>query len=184
MHLSTPLRPSADKSRPEQRDVLQLLLASQERIRSFTALAIQLGHAQDASPSELSGTAARVIRYFTQQLPQHFEAEDFAVLPRLFTTTIPAEMMQHLWALKLQSVAIERTLDELVPLWSALRDAPERYAELAEPLARGGRQLLLLMEVHIHLEEQYLFPLVRACLPQEMLEELAAEVLRGRDLLN
>ena len=36
----------------------------------------------------------------------------------------------------------------------------------------------------MHLEERYLFPLVRACLPQEALEELAAEVLRGRELLN
>jgi len=184
MHLSPPLRPSADKSQTEQRDVLQLLLASQEHIRSFTALAIQLGHAQGASPLELSGTAARVVSYFTQRLPQHFEAEDTALLPRLFTTTIPAEMMEHLWALKLQHEAIEKTLDELVPLWLMLRDAPERYPELVERLARGGRQLLLLMEVHILLEEQYLFPLVRACLSQEALEELAAEVLRGRDLLN
>jgi iron-sulfur cluster repair protein YtfE (RIC family) len=161
-----------------------MLLASQEHIRRFTALAVQLGHAQDASPADISGTAARVFRYFTQRLPQHFEAEDFALLPRLFTTTISAEMMQHLWALKLQHVAIEQALGELTPMWLMLRDSPERYAELAEPLANGSRQLLLLMEVHIHLEEQYLFPLVRACLPPEALEELASEVLREQNLLN
>lgn len=164
--------------------MLQLLLASQEQIRRFTALALQLGHSHGASPAELSGTADRVARYFTQRLPRHFEAEDFALLPRLFTTTIPTEMMRHLWGLKLQHEAIEQALSELVPMWLSLRDSPARYPELSEALARGGRQLMLLMEVHIHLEEQYLFPLVRACLPQEALEELAAEVLRGRELLN
>jgi len=184
MHLSPPLRPSAAQSRTEQRDVLQLLLASQEHMRRFTALAIQLGHAHGASPAELSGTATRVIHYFTQRLPQHFAAEDSALLPRLFTTTIPAEMMQHLWGLELQHEAIEKTLGELVPLWLVLRDSPERYAELAEPLAKGGRQLMLMMDVHILLEEHYLFPLARTCLPQETLEELAAEVLQGRDLPN
>lgn len=184
MHFSPPLPPSADKSRTEQRDVLQLLLASQERIRHFTALALRLGHAQGATPAELSGTAARVARYFTQRLPQHFEAEDFALLPRLFTTTISPEMMRHLWGLKLQHEAIEQALRKLVPLWLTLRDSPERYGELAESLAQGSQQLMLLVEVHLHLEEQYLFPLVRTCLPPEALEELATEVLRGRDLLN
>jgi iron-sulfur cluster repair protein YtfE (RIC family) len=184
MHLSTPSHPAADKSRSEPKDVLQLLLASQEQIRRFTALALQLGQAHGASLTELSGTADRVARYFTQRMPRHFEAEDFALLPRLFTTTISAEMMRHLWGLKLQHEAIEQALGELVPLWLALRDSPERYAELAESLAHGGRQLMLLVEVHIHMEEQYLFPLVRACLPQEALQELAAEVLHGRDLLN
>jgi iron-sulfur cluster repair protein YtfE (RIC family) len=164
--------------------VLQLLLASQEHIRSFTALAIQLGHSQGASPAELSGTAARVARYFTQRLPLHFEAEDFALLPRLFTTPIPPEMMQHLWGLKLHHEAIEHALAELVPLWLMLRDSPERYGELAEPLAKGAQRLLLLMEMHIHLEEQYLFPLVRAFLSKEALAELATEVLSGRKLLN
>lgn len=184
MHFSPPSRPVADKSRSEPRDVLQLLLASQEQIRRFTALALQLGQAYGASPAELSGTADRVARYFTQRLPRHFEAEDFALLPRLFTTTISAEMMQHLWGLKLQHDAIEHALGELVPLWLSLRDSPERYAELAEPLAQGSRHLRMLVEVHMHLEEQYLFPLVRACLPQAALEELAVEVLHGRELLN
>lgn len=184
MHFSPPSRPVTDKSGSEPRDVLQLLRSSQEQIRRFTALALQLGRAPGASPGELSRAADRLAHYFTQQLPRHFEAEDFALLPRLFTTPISAEMMRHLWGLKLQHDSIEHALGELVPLWLSLRDSPERYAELAESLAQGGRQLMMLMEVHMHLEEQYLFPLVRECLPQAALEELAVEVLHGRDLLN
>lgn len=178
------MSPPADAPRTGQRDVLQMLLASQEHIRSFTALAVQLGHATDASLTELSGTAGRVARYFTQQLPLHFEAEDFALLPRLFTTTIPTEMMPHLWGLKLHHEAIEQALGELVPLWLMLRDSPERHGELAEALAKGGQRLLLLMEMHLHLEEQYLFPLVRAVLSKEVLTELATEVLSGKELPN
>ncbi|HYI00211.1 hemerythrin domain-containing protein [Hyalangium sp.] len=184
MRFSLPLSPSAAHASLEQLDVLQLLLESHDHIRRVAALAAQLGQAQDASPSYLSETAGRVLSYFTQGLPQHFEDEDCALLPRLFTTTISVEMMQRFQELERQHEGIELSLDQLAPLWLAVRNVPACYPTLAEPLAKLGRQLMIQLEVHLMQEEQYLFPLVRASFPQETLQELAVEMLRRRDRLN
>lgn len=184
MNTSPHPQSAAEKAPSKRRDVLQHLLDCHEDIRCFTALAVQLGHAQGASPSDISGTAARVVTYFTHRLPRHFADEDSFLLPRLFTTTIPLELMRHLRSLAWQHEEIEKSLNELVPLWRAVRDAPERYPELAEHLARGARQLMVLMEEHVVLEERYLFPLIRSCLPAGTLEDLAVELLSLRDRLN
>jgi hemerythrin-like domain-containing protein len=141
---------------------------------------VQLGHAQDAAPAELSLIAARVTRYFTLGLPQHIEDEDYTVLPCLFTTTLAPDQLQLLWELGHQHEEIEQLVERLVPLWATVRDTPQRYAELAEPLAKGGRQLLMLMEEHLTLEEQTLFPLIRSRFSQATLLKLATDIADRR----
>jgi iron-sulfur cluster repair protein YtfE (RIC family) len=156
------------------------MLEAHEDIRRFTAIAVQLGHALDSSLPELSEAAERVLHYFTRELPVHLLEEDEALLPRLFTTELPAEMFQHLWELERQHEAFELLLEELVPLWRAVRDTPGHYAQLVGRLARAGRRLMTMMEEHITLEERILFPFIRSHLSLHTREELAAELLFQR----
>jgi iron-sulfur cluster repair protein YtfE (RIC family) len=170
--------PSLAEARPPlKQDVLELMREAHEHIRSFTALAVQLGHAEDVPPARLSETASRLIRFFMLSLPRHFEDEDHVLVPRLFTTTLSLEMVEHLWAAGRQHEEIEQLVERLVPLWTAVRDTPEHYPELTERLATGGRNLMKLMEVHLMQEEQYLFPLIRSRLTREVLSELATRIL-------
>jgi iron-sulfur cluster repair protein YtfE (RIC family) len=171
---------TAAKPHHETKDILQLLLEGHSQLRCFTALAVQLGHAQGASPWELSEAACRVLRYFTHELPLHLEEEEQGLLPRLFTTQLSQELIQQLWELERQHEEFESRLQRLMPLWATVARSPERYPQLAERLAREGRQLLTVAEEHALMEEQVLFPFVRERFPPDVLVALATEVLQRR----
>jgi hemerythrin-like domain-containing protein len=177
-HLSSPTRS------PHTPDALQLLLEGHKHFRAFAALAAQLGKAEDKSPLELAEDASRVIRYFTLGLPLHIEDEDYALVPHLFATSLPPEMIKHLWELGRQHEELEQMVDELVPVWAAVRDTPERHPELAGRLLTQGRRLLALVEEHLHLEEQQLFPLIRERLSPETLAVIGQEILDRRGQLS
>jgi iron-sulfur cluster repair protein YtfE (RIC family) len=184
MSLSTHA-PSLTQPHPSQgRNALDLILEAHEKLRSFTALAVQLGHARDALPAKLSEAAARVERFFSVSLPRHFEDEDYVLVPRLFTTALSLELVQHLWEVGRQHEELEQLVQQLAPLWLAVRDTPQRYPEFAEPLATGGRQLMKLVEAHLLLEERLLFPLIRSRLTAETLAELASRILERRGQLS
>jgi hemerythrin-like domain-containing protein len=169
---------------PHTPDALQLLLESHKHIRTFAAQAAQLGQAQGQSPAQLSESASRIIRYFTLGLPLHIEDEDYALVPHLFATRLPTEMIKHLWEIGRQHEELEQLVDELVPSWAAVRDTPERHAELAHRLTVQGRRLLALVEDHLTLEEQQLFPLIRSRLTPETLAVLGQEILDRRGQLS
>ncbi len=175
-----PAPEATQASEPLVKDILQVLLEGHERIRRFTALAVQLAHAQDVSPAELSETAARVLHYFTVELPQHLEEEEQCLVPRLFAEPLPVELVDQLWAMETQHDACEQLLARLVPLWTRVRDTPRRYPELAERLARESHQLMTAMEEHVTMEERILFPFVRTCFSQATLVRLAEENLLRR----
>ena len=182
MHTSAHL-PSTNKAMHTP-DALQLLLDSHRHIRASAALAAQLGQTEGTSPSELAETASRVIRYFTLGLPMHIEDEDYALVPHLFATSLPEEMMRHLWELGRQHEELELMVDELLPLWAAVRDTPERHTELAGRLLVQGRRLQALLEDHLTLEEQQLFPLIRERLSPETLAVIGQEILDRRGQLS
>ncbi|MBN1209882.1 MAG: hemerythrin domain-containing protein [Myxococcaceae bacterium] len=171
---------TAEQSPGEKKDILQVLLEGHEELQSCTALAAQLGQLQDASPPALSSAASRLIHCFKLGMPAHIENEDRGLVPLLFTTSLSQDLIQLLWVMGRQHEELERLVDRLVPLWTALRDTPERYAELAGPLARTGRQLQALMEEHLSLEEQTLYPLARSRFSPARLMELAQELAHGR----
>jgi iron-sulfur cluster repair protein YtfE (RIC family) len=182
MHMSAHL-PTPTQT-PHTPDALQLLLDSHRHIRAAAALAAQLGQTRGSSPAELAETASRVIRYFTLGLPMHIEDEDYALVPHLFATRLPPEMMKHLWELGRQHEELEQRVDELLPLWAAVRDTPERHFELADRLLFQGRRLQALLEDHLTLEEQQLFPLIRERLSPELLSTLGQEMLDRRGQLS
>ncbi|HEX8706330.1 MAG TPA: hemerythrin domain-containing protein [Myxococcaceae bacterium] len=165
-------------------DALQLLLDSHRHIRASASLASQLGQARDRSSAELAETASRVIRYFTLGLPMHIEDEDYALVPHLFATSLPPEMMRHLWEMGRQHEELELMVDELLPLWATVRDTPERHPELADRLTMQGRKLQALLEDHLTLEEQQLFPLIRERLTPETLSVIGQEILDRRGQLS
>jgi hemerythrin-like domain-containing protein len=182
MHTSE-LTPSTTKA-SHTPDALQLLLESHKHIRTFAALAAQLGEPAGKSPAELAETASRVIRYFTLGLPLHVEDEDYALVPHLFATSLPPEMLKAMWEIGRQHEELELVVDELVPVWATLRDMPERHAELARHLRVEGARLQQLVEEHLTLEEQQLFPLIQERLSPETLAVIGQEILDRRGQLS
>ncbi len=166
-----------------RKEALELLLEAHEHLRHFAELATRLGHSRGVPPTELSQSASRIIRYFTLGLPLHLEDEDDSLLPHLLATAPPLEALQALWELSRQHEALERVVDELVPLWGTVRDRPEQHLALSEKLVVGGRRLQVLLEEHLSLEEQRLFPLARARLSEETLQRIAREILDRRGQL-
>jgi len=187
-HDSTAMQTSAHlpsaTAMPHTPDALQLLLEGHRHIRAAAALAVQLGQARDKTPAQLAETASRVLRYFTLGLPMHIEDEDYALVPHLFATSLPPEMMRHLWEMGRQHEELEQMVDELVPLWAAVRDTPERHAALADQLTRQGRQLQAQLEDHLTLEEQFLFPLIRERLEPQTLATIGQQMLDRRGQLS
>jgi hemerythrin-like domain-containing protein len=182
MHTSE-LTPTTTKAQHTP-DALQLLLESHKHIRTFASLAAQLGQAGDKPPAELAETASRVIRYFTLGLPLHVEDEDYALVPHLFATSLPPEMLKHMWEIGRQHEELELLVDELVPVWATVRDTPARHAEVATLLSAEGGRLLELVEEHLSLEEQQLFPLIRERLAPETLAVIGQEILERRGQLS
>lgn len=180
--LTTPSASTATAPSLPTADALQLLLDSHRQIRKFAAQAAQLGQSAGREATELSETASRVIRFFTLGLPLHAEDEDYSLAPRLFDITLPPEVIKALWDMGRQHEELEQLVDELVPAWATLRDTPERHRELAALLTLGGRQLVSMVEAHLAMEEQHLFPLIRERLDAETLATIAMEILdrRGR----
>lgn len=169
---------------PHTPDALQLLLEGHRHMRAAAALAVQLGQARDQTPEQLAETASRVLRYFTLALPMHIEDEDYALVPHLFATSLPAEMMRHLWEMGRQHEELEQLVDELVPLWAMVRDTPERHAAVADKLSRMGRQLQAQLEDHLTLEELHLFPLIRERLEPQALAAIGQQMLDRRGQLS
>lgn len=180
MNVPSPRRAPIRVLHPRTKDILQLLVEGHERLRGFTALAVQLGHSQGASALELSEAASRLVRYFTHELPLHLEEEEQGLLPRLFTTQLSDVRIDQLGELQRQHEEFEGCVQRLMPLWTTLARSPERYPQLAERLAREGRQLLTVAEEHVLMEEQLLFPFVRERFPPDVLVTLAAEALLRR----
>jgi iron-sulfur cluster repair protein YtfE (RIC family) len=161
-------------------DALGLLLDGHERTRRFSALAQRLGEVESAPPAQLRETATQLLRYFTSVLPLHVDDEDQSLTPMLLETGLSRPHVRRLWELGRQHEAIGQQLYALEPLWAELCRTPAHHALLAVPLAQGGRWLVTLMEEHLALEEEYLFPLARERLSAKQLMALMAEMRHRR----
>lgn len=161
-------------------DAFHLLLECHARIRSFTALALRLARLEDVPAPERREAATRVERYFAVGLPRHVEDEDLSLAPRLREAGLSAEALQALDTMTRQHQDIEALLGTLLPAWRVLCASPERHAALAPELVEGSVRLAELMEQHLQLEENVLFPEARARLPVESVAAIAAEMCQRR----
>ena len=147
-----------------------LLLDCHERIRKFSGIALRLSGGEDHPANEVREAAAAVHRYFTVALPLHEADEEQTLTPRLSGDALLTMAREHR-----EAEALLR--EELVPRWVRLMDAPtDRALRLAT--ADPARRLSALMERHLALEEQTIFPGIDA-LPADVQAAMLAE-MRGR----
>lgn len=168
--------------RPTQ-DPLQLMLDCHERLRRFCSLAQRLGEMTDAPAEERTACVEQLLRFFTLDLPLHLDDEDHSLTPRLLERGVPRPIVRRLWEMGREHERLEVRVEALVSLWSDLRAVPERHPRLAPLLTEGARRLTALMEAHLAMEEEFLYPAARAWLTHDDLEALATEMRRRRRYL-
>lgn len=164
---------------PPPGDAIDLLLACHARIRHFTAMAGKLAEARDVAPSMIEDAARALSRYFGVALPLHVADEDVSIALRVDGRPMPAEVRQALDAMMVEHAAIDRLLEELLPSWRRLAEAPEELELVRAALAKSTPPLACFMESHLAREEADIFPWLRKALGPEGLAALADE-LRAR----
>ena len=150
-------------------DVVDLLLECHERIRSFVALAIRLGNAENPSADEIRDAAARVIRYFAEALPLHVADEEESILPRL--SGRERDLDRALADVHREHSEHEPLLEALLRTCRDLHDSPEKLAELRQSLETTASTLQRDFLQHLDAEEKVVLPAIRQFLT---LEEQAA----------
>jgi iron-sulfur cluster repair protein YtfE (RIC family) len=157
-------------------DVVDLLLACHERIRSFTALARAVGERSDVSASEVADACSRVERYFTEALPLHVRDEEDSLFPRLHGLS-PA-IDEALLSMKEQHAAHEQVLGELLFALSEVRRNPSGAERRAE-LVLAAERLDGAFAEHLALEETVIFPALSQFIAPAV-ETAIKDELRGR----
>jgi iron-sulfur cluster repair protein YtfE (RIC family) len=157
-------------------DVVDLLLACHERIRSFAALARAAGERSDVSASEVADACSSVERYFTEALPLHVRDEEDSLFPRL--QGLSPEIDEALLAMKEQHAAHEPLLGALLRVLSEVRHNPSGV-ELRAELILAAERLDRAFAEHLALEETVIFPALRRFVAPEV-QATIKEELRGR----
>ena len=164
------------KASPSE-DLLELLLACHERIRSFTALARAAAEREGAIAADIADACSRVERYFTEALPLHVRDEEESLLPRLQGRA--AEVDRALDAMKEQHERHESMLRTFLQALAVLRRDPMALGRRAE-LATIAAALDLEFAEHLALEEEVIFPAVRRLLSLVEQTEIKDELRRRR----
>jgi iron-sulfur cluster repair protein YtfE (RIC family) len=159
-------------------DLVDLLLACHDRIRSFTALARAAGERADALPSDVADACSRVERYFTEALPFHLRDEEESLVPRLEGHS--PEVDRALVVMKEQHARHEPILHTFLCASAALRRNPGD-APLRHELARAASELEREFGEHLALEETVLFPAIPRLLGPALQTEIKEELRRRRE---
>ncbi len=170
-------KPTAPEKVP---DAVDLLLECHDRIRRFTRMGAWLSHAHDAPPKAIEETAEAVLRYFTEALPRHSADEDESIAPRLLAAGISDDLRVAVEMMSRQHPALEEVLGRLAPGWRAVAEDHRALPEHVELLTRATEQLGGMWAVHLNLEENSVFPAIRAHLGPAALVEVAAEMRARR----
>ena len=166
-------------SQPKTEDAVDLLTGCHDRIRHFTGAAMRLAHAQGATADDISQTAANVHRYYTVSLPLHEADEEDTLRPRL--ALIGDERMSHaLTAMHDQHQAIDELLERLLPLLVLVRNNPEALRAAAAEMCSITKALNEVFQAHLQMEEEVIFPAIRAQLAEEVREEMLREMRARR----
>ena len=171
----TPPRPS---NQPPE-DALDLLLGCHQRIRHFTATATNLAHAQAATHDEIRVAAAGVHRYYSVSLPLHEADEEDSVRPRL--DALDDERVHHaLAAMHDQHQGIDELIERLLPLLQMVERNPAALEQAGGEMCTITKGLEEIFSAHLQLEEEVIFPAIRAHLPSGDRTAILAEMQARR----
>lgn len=161
------------RKRPE--DLVGILLECHQRIRKFVRLAEQIGRSEELADAEVIDGCRRCERYFTEALPLHVEDEERSLLPRL--RGLSRSVDEALDAMRTEHVEHGPELESMLEALRSVAREPGRRPH-RERLLAAATKLARQFEQHLALEEQQIFPAVRALLPPEaqsaVLDELRA----------
>lgn len=163
---------------PGPEDLVELLLACHQRIRSFGALALRLGGEEELSAAELTEGCQRVARYFAEALPLHVRDEEEGLIPQLRGRDLGLDQA-------LEQMASEHR--QHAPLLAELHRALTPVAGLPGPsdrafraeISRVAELLVPELEHHLVQEERLIFPAIHRLLSPEVQQRLILE-LRAR----
>jgi iron-sulfur cluster repair protein YtfE (RIC family) len=159
----------------QEEDAVDLLIACHTRIRHFTEAAVKLAHAQAASPDQIHMTAAGIYRYFAVSLPLHEADEEDSLRPRL--DPIADERVRHaLLAMHDQHMAIDELVERLQPLLLLIEPNPAVLQSAGGEMCSITKALQEIFDAHLKLEEQVIFPAIRAVLGEKERATMLSEM--------
>jgi iron-sulfur cluster repair protein YtfE (RIC family) len=157
----------------EAQEPVEALLEAHDRTRHFTTVALRLARSPLASPRLITDSASALRRYFGSALPLHDRDEDDYVVPRLLEAR-PGRALEHALArMAGDHRAIDETVSALDDLWARVMARPGELSRLGEQLHARCRALASILESHLQLEEELIFPAV------SMLPESTRKLLLG-----
>lgn len=169
---------SPAKAQAKTEDAVDLLTGCHDRIRHFTGVAVKLAHAQGAGPDEIRQAAAGVHRYYSVSLRLHEADEEETLRPRL--EAICDEKVRHaLTAMSDQHMAIDELLERLLPLLLMVQNNPDALSAAGAEMCAITKALDEMFRAHLQMEEEAIFPAIRAALPEASRAEMLRE-MQGR----
>jgi hemerythrin-like domain-containing protein len=172
-----PLKTGASPS-PRSEDVPEVLVDCHQRMRQFTALAVELAAHRAATADEVREVAAKVHRYFTIALPLHEEDEEASVFPRLLVHA--PQLGPCIASLREDHAAHAQHVARLLAVCEQLQAAPERADELRVSLGEEARALSDAWRVHLAAEEGDVFPALRTALSADDRKAIREEMKERR----
>jgi iron-sulfur cluster repair protein YtfE (RIC family) len=170
-------QPRSPNQPPE--DAVELLIGCHQRIRHFTATAVKLAHAQGAEAHEIRQAAAGVYRYYSVSLPLHEIDEEDTLRPRL--DAVADERVRHaLVAMHDQHQAIDELIERLLPLLQMVERNPGALHETGGEMCSITKALEEVFGAHLKLEEEAIFPAIRAGLSETARAEMLVEMQQRR----
>lgn len=166
------------ESRQHPTDLVEVLAACHGRIREHLAMAGRIATASGRSDGEVRDCAERVRRYFTIAFPLHIADEEETIRPRLATLGGGVTAT-------LETVADEHALHTPLIEWfltliQRIEQRPDQLPATRAMLAQTLELLVPMLELHLELEEQVVFPALRR-LPAGEQAEILAAIRRRRE---
>lgn len=159
-------------------DVVELLHECHARIRTFLELARRMAATPTLDAVDTRTTAGQVRRYFTLAFPLHLADEDEILMPRLGNqnTGLDAALAKMHADHEDHAEAVRR----LVAICSALEQEPQQLPVRAEELGEAAVALANVIEPHLQLEEETIFPALKQ-LPREIRDEMRHAMRERRE---
>ena len=160
---------------------LQMLLDCHKRIRHFVALAQSLATATNAPVGQLAEAARDVHRYFSVSLPLHEQDENLSLHARLrVDASNDKNAGDSSNAMVIQHQTIDDVVMRLLPMWERVSQDPVALAAFAQQITALTNRLAELMEGHLKMEEEQVFPAIARCLSAEDQAQMVAEMRARR----
>src|SRR4051794_22422644 len=175
-----PKAAAGDDPTLKEETAVDALLGCHDRIRYFTELSQKLSSAAGQPAADIAAVAERIHRYFTVALPLHEADENVSLDPRLRRAVPEVRLAEASAEMVRQHKDINEVLQQLIPMWEALRRQPEALESLSPALRDRSERLNELFVGHLALEEQTVFPAMREFLSQQDMDAIRAEMKERR----